>query len=355
VLRLGDTDRFVVPLDPRAAASSLASYNALRPRRARIARRTLSWLARAGLLARLPGRRSGLPDGVLAEWLRESLGVEELRFACGVRPESAFATPVLQLFTPHGRALGYAKLGWDTVTRRQVRTEASALATVAGARAYNAPPVVAAGDVGELAVCVTAPMPATVCRLPRGYAPDARVVRAVAASDGPTTTAPIATSEYARRMADSIARIGAGDAGVLRGVSAAMMDRYGEIEVEFGRWHGDWVPWNMALDGRDLWVWDWEYSAAGVPVGFDALHWHYQLSHVGARAPAGEAMVAAERGARSALDALGLGPGAREAIAALHRLEVRLRAELAVLDGGRREAVCSVDPSFLLAPASPSK
>ena len=45
----------------------------------------------------------------------------------------------------------------------------------------------------------------------------------------------------------------------------------------FGSWHGDWMPWNLLRSGTDLWVWDWERSASGVPVGLDAAHFRFDI------------------------------------------------------------------------------
>ena len=49
-----------------------------------------------------------------------------------------------------------------------------------------------------------------------------------------------------------------------------------ETELGFGRWHGDWSPWNMGRAGGRMQVWDWEQSAVGVPLGFDAVHFLLQ-------------------------------------------------------------------------------
>jgi hypothetical protein len=48
--------------------------------------------------------------------------------------------------------------------------------------------------------------------------------------------------------------------------------RYGSLNLQFGSWHGDWTPWNMANTRDGLLVWDWERFRVGVPVGFDAMH-----------------------------------------------------------------------------------
>jgi hypothetical protein len=67
-------------------------------------------------------------------------------------------------------------------------------------------------------------------------------------------------------------------AGTEPAVAAAVAALDHEVELEFGHWHGDWVPWNMAVHGGGLMMWDWENSAPGVPVGFDLAHQAFQTA-----------------------------------------------------------------------------
>lgn len=48
-------------------------------------------------------------------------------------------------------------------------------------------------------------------------------------------------------------------------------------ELTTSAWHGDWSPWNMGTaPNGELFVWDWERTTVGVPVGFDLVHLHFQ-------------------------------------------------------------------------------
>jgi len=42
------------------------------------------------------------------------------------------------------------------------------------------------------------------------------------------------------------------------------------------RAHGDFVPWNMALDGEALYLWDWSRAMRVAPWPFDAVHFCFQ-------------------------------------------------------------------------------
>jgi hypothetical protein len=68
-----------------------------------------------------------------------------------------------------------------------------------------------------------------------------------------------------------------------RALAAAARDLVtgaGGTVLEYGAWHGDWSPWNMASVADRLLVWDWERFGTGVPVGFDPLHHELQAAIV---------------------------------------------------------------------------
>jgi hypothetical protein len=66
----------------------------------------------------------------------------------------------------------------------------------------------------------------------------------------------------------------------------------------WARWHGDWVPWNLARSRRGLVAWDWEYSEPGAPVGLDEVHGAYQEARFQDGRPVPDALAAARRAAR---------------------------------------------------------
>ena len=85
------------------------------------------------------------------------------------------------------------------------------------------------------------------------------------------------------------------------------------------------MPWNLGRAGGTLFAWDWAYSAPGVPLGFDALHFTAIPDEVlGGTSRAAAADHAADVSA-PALRALGLDDDQVRAVGALHRLELELR------------------------------
>ncbi|MFI5927916.1 hypothetical protein ACIA3K_18245 [Micromonospora sp. NPDC051543] len=288
--------RFLVPLGaPRAGAASLLAYNALRPPKVRAFRAALGGLARLGGagLAPFPTLTVSVPVGapvadlVLSERLAAALGGAPLLAACGVRPPDPNAKPTLQLFTVDGRPRGYAKIGWNDATRALVTAEAAALRAlrvVAGVPDHPAPPglLTETAWAGQ-AVAVIEPLPPDVRGVPADDPPRIAALLAVARRGGePGVPRPLASSTFLARMVAQAQRAAvAGSAGA-RAVAAiaALTRRHGDTTVEFGHWHGDWVPWNLGTHDGRLVAWDWEHSGPDVPVGFDLAHDAFQRSLV---------------------------------------------------------------------------
>jgi hypothetical protein len=328
---------FLVPADGGAlAARTLRAYNRLRPARVRAARGGLATAFTAGLgrFVTTP-RPIEVPAGheSLLDHLATTLGVTELRFAGTARARAGFVTPVLQLFTPAGSCVGFAKIGWDDVTRAMVDTEADALRRAAAAATTHVevPAVLAHGRWHDLSVLVTAPMPVGVTRLPVRERIPSSAITEIAAIDGFTRTARLRDSDYwqdAARTAGEALVAGRHD---LADRFEALDRDHGDVTLPFGRWHGDLVPWNVARRGTELHVWDWAYSAPAVPLGFDALHFSYLPTVVLDGTTPDDASALAAVNVAPVLADLGLDAAQRATVVALHRLEQDLREERARL------------------------
>jgi hypothetical protein len=331
----GAAGRFLVPADSRAtAARSLLAYNRLRPLRVRAVRAAMGWALRAGAGDALsePRRMVAPQDApVLLDHLAHVLGEPRVVFAGTEKGGSGFVTPVLQLFTPDGTSIGFAKIGWDPVTIDMVRAEADGLELAGRARwdGMRVPEVRWRGRWQDLELLVTAPMPRRVRRLRLSELPPVEPLLDVALLDGPLRRHTVTASQYwSDALATAVDERAAGRDELTRHLDAVARD-FGDAELTFGRWHGDWVEWNLARAGADLWVWDWAYSAPGVPLGFDLLQF-FHLRHRVLREEPGE--VALQRAAEEAepgLGRLGIPADERRAVIALHRAEVLLREERA--------------------------
>ena len=121
----------------------------------------------------------------------------------------------------------------------------------------------------------------------------------------------------------------------MRSIASATIDalRVPERLLDVGTWHGDWAPWNMTTARGILYVWDWERSEGGAPVGLDVLHFSFEVGyHKRSLAPETALGSAVER-CRGALEALSVEQDL-DALVSLYVLERLMR-----LEEGRAAAV----------------
>ncbi|MEV0808421.1 hypothetical protein [Micromonospora sp. NPDC050200] len=347
--------KFLLPLvSRRVGAASTLAYNALRPPRVRANRLAVGVLAGLGAtgLARMPVLTVAVPDGVdpsellLAAYLGRLAG-RRLHAAIGIRPPDPHHKPTLQLFDDRGAAHAYAKVGWNDATRAMVAAEAVALRALprAGEDFPDVPRLLRELRWGDLAVTLVEPMPARVRRLPHPQRPEVAAMLAVARRGGPAAEPrPLRGSPF---LADLGARAGRAGGPVVDAV-AALVARDGDTALEFGHWHGDWVPWNLGRHGGRLVAWDWENSGAARPVGFDLAHQGFQsaLSLRGRSVPEAAAELVAVLQRHG--DAFGLDATRRRLVADAYLVELWLRtAELAAGGGGWSDRLHSALPRLL--------
>jgi hypothetical protein len=276
--------RFLVPLDfPEASPEACLAYLGLRDAKTRITRGAvgLAFKARA---SRAVVRRELIADagpGSLLAHLAELLADPEeepgLAVAVGLGRIDEVWKPTLQVFRPDGTPAAFVKIGAGPVAAQLVTTEAATLEAWSSAPDPRlvVPELIAATTWEGVPIAVVAPLPLDVRRLPAGL-PSAWPVRDL---DGPVAHGSIADAPWwVGRRADLA------DDAFADGVLDRIQTRH-SIGVRGGpkawaRWHGDWVPWNLARCHRGLVAWDWEYSEHGAPVGLDEVHGAYQQAHV---------------------------------------------------------------------------
>jgi hypothetical protein len=316
--------RFLLPLSSRkVTAASLLAYNALRPPKVRAGRAAVGLLARVGALGltRAPILSVHAPERVLlvSSFRADQLGEPELHAAIGIRPPDPHHKPTLQLFDAHGRPRGYAKIGWNDGTRAMVRAEAATLAELPTGNGFPpAPRLMLHTQWNGREIAVIEPMPRRVRRISKPDSPRVDAMLAVARWGSSAT----ATQPVTALLTGWRAR--AEGAGPRIHAAIDKLDR--ELTLEFGNWHGDWVPWNMARHKGGLLVWDWENRAPGVPVGFDLAHQAFQTALSTHGRPAAECATAVDEALRRHGAALGLADPVRQRyVADAYLVELWLR------------------------------
>jgi hypothetical protein len=311
------------PTASRAAlARAVAAYGALREWRVRAGRAGVAALAAAGRTGTpiaLVGDAPGPAVDDVLTGLARAFGVDRVLWLAGVRAPGPWAKPTLQLFDERGAPLGYAKLGTNALTDACVRTERAALGALHGhlGPQLRVPALVPVALGGGRAVCATAPLPADARRPPARGLPGSLALAALAAAE--VTEGAWGASPMAARLLE-VPAAGCGTRALQEEVASAST-----VPVRTGWWHGDWVPWNLAVTGEATWAFDWEYAERGAPAGLDVVHHAFQRTLVARRRPLAEALDAA------ASVAGGLRRGARDRrlLVAVHRLALAVRVESA--------------------------
>jgi hypothetical protein len=132
-------------------------------------------------------------------------------------------------------------------------------------------------------------------------------------------------SDYWRRLRRRIESMSGPPASDLLRSMASMEDLVGDLRTAMGAWHGDWTPWNMARQGDRVVLWDWERFEAGVPVGFDALHYDLQSAVRRGRLKPPEAVAALTARAGSLLGPFGVDRRAVRSVVSTYLLEIGAR------------------------------
>lgn len=323
--------RLLVPAGlPRATATALRRYSHDLGVKQRVSRALTAAAVRTGLPERTLRDRLRITGGgpSIEDRLAELLG-RPVVVSVGLGSARANRKPILHVLSPRGEPVAFVKVG-DTGTARGLLTGEAAALTYLDARLDRArlhvPQPLHHGTWRNLDLLVLEPLPTGALGWrPRGRAPVAEM-RALFEVGG-TERTPLRGSAFWDGMAASPAEVldesrRATFGEVVEGIGKA----HGDLPLDFGAWHGDWTPWNMAWHRGVLRLWDWERFARGVPNGFDLLHYRLQEAM---RAASDPPYATWPDGAAAVLGPLGLTGAAADATARLYLLELCRRYLLA--------------------------
>ena len=337
--------RILVPLGRgRAARVAAGNYRALRRPAIRAARAGLGFLLGSGAMDRLALDRLVVRDPTrsVVVRIREVLGRDDLDMIVGIGRAGADRKPVLEVFDAAGRPVAFVKVGWNAFTSGLVRNEAERLAAwgARGTERIGVPRLLHHEAWNGLALSFAEPIPIAAGRHRRAdRLPPPWATQEIAGLDG-RSTEPLAGGSYWRRTREHLeAMAGEGQdrglAATIRRAGDAIESRHADTVLEFGTWHGNWTPWNLAWHGGRLWSLDWEHSGPGIPVGLDLAWWQIETALRLENLPVVEAARRAREIPRGHLDGMAVGPAAASALADLVLVELALRTASARTAGAR--------------------
>lgn len=294
--------KFLVPLGTRAvAAASLTIYNAQRPV-ARLAKAILRTGLRTGLAQPFLRDRIRIDATNLERLLREVAAQKEVSIAVSLGTPGPNRKPALQVMSPDGRVVAYAKIGWNSATIPLLRNEADALRRLeeSGFTGGIVPRLLYAGQFGDNYLLVQCPVG---CEVGQAVSPAFRSTDPKAAHANPSQGR-LQRGERKRnrlphlqpdlRHVHFLAELHRLDAseGAIRCPGEDDIDalqrrgfhyyahllEWARIRCEragsapLGPAHRDFTPWNIRADGDKLVVFDWELFEPRVPAGWDLFH-----------------------------------------------------------------------------------
>jgi hypothetical protein len=290
---------------------------------------------RSGLLQRLRPERmvvsapagNGAAPSTLVDRFSELFGRSDLHLAVIIGSRRPNRKPVIKILDGDGSLLGFAKVGWNDVTRALVRNEGEVLASIAErTRSFRVPELVDHGAFGDVELLVMRPIPGAAS-FGASQAFPVEAAREIATL-WPRRDEPLGTSAYRADLVERIAAFGdAPVASVAREAIDRLVARYGERPLAFGGWHGDFTPWNVTHGGAVLAIWDWERSGAIVPIGMDAARFDLDVRMKVKRQSPADAIAASVLSLGPTLEAMDASPGSATLVVTLHALEMVLRFE----------------------------
>ncbi|THV42909.1 hypothetical protein [Glycomyces buryatensis] len=323
--------RVLIPAaDRKVAAGALARYARPAARGARAKRDAAVWALRLGLdRLLLPHRIQVASAEGIDDHLASVLG-HEVHLSIHIGPARANRKPVLQILDGEARTVAFAKLGVNALTRELVEAETTAtrrLSELCDLRRLRVPTLLHSGTWRGCNLMVTSALPAWSEPVECGETRRAEGMRELAEAVG-TNRSPLGESDYAARLRTRLKQLverGEPDAETLVAAGTTLLDRYAATELTFGCWHGDWSPWNTCEAADVVYLWDLERFEAGVPYGFDAVHYRLQDDIVTRSADPTTAVLQLVANAPAVLAPMGVAPSEAEPTALLYLVDLAAR------------------------------
>jgi hypothetical protein len=199
--------------------------------------------------------------------------------------------PVVQILDRDARILAYCKVGWNAATIPLVRNEARALEWLAAGaeRGFLAPGLLHAGPWNGAFLCIQAAPPAAAVAAPRALTPAyVEVERDLARLR--SERQPLEESVAWKSLCRRARALGGGYARLVQRGLAAAREQAGAEPLLFHASHGDLCPWNAALVGDRVYLFDWEYAGCLRPAGWDLFHLAFQTTWLVGAQPAEQAL-----------------------------------------------------------------
>jgi thymidylate kinase len=284
-LRLADGRGFLFPDNDALAVKARDLYNAHS-----LKGRLVKSLLGHSIARRVPGllrevtvqyRNAPTPvgaDKTVFDLIRRTLARTDLSFAVSLGTPGPHRKPVIQILTPQGTTLAYAKIGANAATNALVKNEAATLVRLGhrDAPSFMVPRLIGATEWNGHSINLQAPPDAPLEVASDNFSVEyLRLVEQLSALD--QSHAVLEESVFWRSLTQKIrATRHEYYRPLLMRVSKLLSERCSARPWVFHFSHGDLAPWNVRRVAGALYVFDWEYAALDTPAGWDLFHFFLQ-------------------------------------------------------------------------------
>jgi thymidylate kinase/predicted pyridoxine 5'-phosphate oxidase superfamily flavin-nucleotide-binding protein len=284
-LRLGDGRGFLFPDDEALIAHTRDLYNAHN-----FKGRLMKSLMGRGIARRLPGlmrrvtiqyRNGPAPVGIdktIFDLIRRTMDRTDLGFAVSLGTPGPHRKPVIQVVTPKGRTVAYAKVGANAATDALVKNEAATLLRLSqrDGLSFTFPRAMGSADWNGHPINLQSAPAAALHAASDNFSPEyLSIVDQISAIDRSRSV--LCKSEFWSALTAKIhATRHPYFRHLLMRIAEVLSQRFGSQEFVFHFSHGDLAPWNLRRVADRLYLFDWEYAAPDRPVGWDIFHFFVQ-------------------------------------------------------------------------------
>jgi thymidylate kinase len=216
-------------------------------------------------------------------WTSDIFRCRDVRVAASLGSSGPHRKPVIHVIRRDGTIAGHVKIGWNPETQAVVEGEEQALTGLHSLSLQRAtiPRVLFGGKRNGLYLLALGSVPAKPpLRLLRAM--DSRHVEFLIELFERTSVVKgqFRDSTYWKRLRNRIDAVSEScfplDRHLLISGLTKLEATLGPEHVPLGRVHGDFTPWNVVPNEEQLHVFDWEYSVAEGPPGYDVFHYVLQ-------------------------------------------------------------------------------
>ena len=182
------------------------------------------------------------------------------------------------VMSSEGEPLSFIKIGETELARERVIKEAEILKKIEKINfgEVHIPQCLYSGKLGNSHVLIQTIPPFKgkkgIVQLDDKYTNILRIL-----ADKTAKMVPFHSSSFVKSLKESILNYSLSYRELLKKAYETLLKDSGDRKISMGLAHGDFAPWNMLWNDKEVFIYDWESSCEQAPVGIDLIHFLFQV------------------------------------------------------------------------------